>query len=244
MYQVGKTFRDHPTYPEMIVVPFGQFKMGSPETEIGRKSHEGPQRQVTIRRLFAVGKYPVTVGQFAEFVRETKHKISNDWRNAHSGQTDSHPVVCVAWHDAKQYVKWLSYETEKNYRLLSEAEWEYVARAGTKTAYHFGNKLLDKRACHLSTGTASVGKYPENKFGLHDVHGNVWEWVEDCWHGDYTNAPSDGSAWLNEPNNLHVLRGGSWNSKPEYLRSAVRNANVATFRGINVGFRVVRMLSS
>ena len=244
MYQVGKTFRDYPTCPEMIVVPFGQFKMGSPEREIGRKKHEGPQRQVTIRRPFAVGKYPVTVGQFAKFVKETKHKISNDWRNARFRQTDNHPVVYVSWHDVKQYVRWLSRKTKKNYRLLSEAEWEYVARAGTKTAYHFGDKFLDNRACHLSMGTVAVGKYPENKFGLHDVHGNVWEWVEDCWHRDYANAPSDGSAWLNEPNDLRVLRGGSWNSKPEYLRAAVRNGNVATFRGADVGFRVMRTLGS
>ena len=98
------------------------------------------------------------------------------------GKPTTIPVVCVAWHDAKQYVKWLSDKTERNYRLLSESEWEYVARAGTKTAYHFGNRFLDKGACHLSTGTIAVGKYPENQFGLHDVHGNVWEWVEDCWH--------------------------------------------------------------
>ena len=219
-YQVGETFRDCATCPEMVVLPAGKFMMGSPEGERGRDDDEGPQSQVTIPEPFAVGKYEVTVGQYAEFVRETKHKTGNcyfpegsSWENPGFKQSNDHPVVCVSWDDASTYAYWLSAKTGHEYRLLTEAEWEYAARAGTTTLYHFGRMILGNQANYNSNneGTVAVGSFPANAFGLHDMHGNVWEWVEDCWHDDYTDAPTNGSAWLSGCSdvNKRVLRGGS-----------------------------------
>ena len=283
--QAGDTFRDCATCPEMVVLPAGKFTMGSPEGERGRYDNEEPQRQVSIPKPFAVGKYEVTVGQYAEFVRETKHKTGNcyyfqdgslrddnddlNWRNLGFKQTNNHPVVCVNWDDASTYVYWLSVKTGHEYRLLTEAEWEYAARAGTTTPYHFGRMILGNQANYNNNneGTVVVGSYPSNAFGLHDMHGNVWEWVEDCWHDDYTGAPTSGSAWLsgcrkgNEDDcvgsdswvkvckehwvgkELRVLRGGSWDNEPENLRSANRLRNIATNRFFNGGFRVARTLT-
>ena len=248
-YQVGGTFHDCETCPEMIVLPAGEFMMGSPKRERGRHSDEGPQRQVTIPKPFAVSKYEVTLGQFAEFVRETKHKTRNcyypqdgSWRDPGFKQTNNHPVACVSWDDASTYVDWLSAKAGHEYRLLTEAEWEYAARAGTTTAYHFGRTILGDMAQYNSDGAAAVGSFPANAFGLHDMHGNVWEWVEDCWHDDYTGAPTSGSAWLSgcKRVNLRVLRGGSWDSVPGGLRSAFRSADYASNRDYNFGFRVAR----
>ena len=251
-YQVGDTFRDCETCPEMVVLPSGKFMMGSPEGERGRDDREGPQHRVTILKPFAVGKYEVTVGQYAEFVRETKHRTGNcslltdrSWDNQPFDQTNNHPVACVSWDDASTYAYWLSVKTGHEYRLLTEAEWEYAARAGTTTAYHFGRMILGNMAQYSSNGTASVGSFPANAFGLHDMHGNVWEWVEDCWHYDYTDAPTNGSAWLSgcRDVNRRVFRSGSWNSKPEYLRSAYRlKFNVSLQDDFN-GFRVARDLT-
>ena len=250
--------------------------MGSPEGEIGRYDDEGPQRQVNIPKPFAVGKYEVTVGQYTEFVRETGHKTANcyypedqSWDNPGFNQTNNHPVVCVSWDDASAYIDWLSMKAEHEYRLLTEAEWEYAARAGTTTAYHFGRTILDNMAQYDSTGTAVVGSFPANEFGLHDMHGNVWEWAEDCWHDNYTGAPTNGSAWLNgcrkgneddcegysgDPlrlceglvvgKELRVLRSGSWNYGAVSLRSAIRGRYSETSRLYNYGFRVARDLTT
>ena len=254
-YQMGDTFRDCEVCPVMVVLPAGKFIMGSPEDERKRDDDEGPQHLVTIPQPFAVGKYEVTVEQYAEFVRETKHSTGycgNDsdhgsWRDP-SGlkQTDNHPVVCVSWDDASEYVYWLSVKTGHEYRLLTEAEWEYAARAGTTTAYHFGRMVLANMAQYASNGTAAVGSFPDNAFGLHDMHGNVWEWVEDCWHGDYTGAPTDGSAWISgcdDDDDPRVLRGGSWDVGPQFLRSADRGRYSASYRSLNFGFRVARTLT-
>ena len=250
-HQVGETFRDCETCPEMVVLPAGEFIMGSPKGERGRYVSEEPQHQVTISKPFAVGKYEVTVGQYAEFVRETRHKTANcyypknaSWRNPGFKQTNNHPVVCVSWYDSSAYVDWLSTRTGHEYRLLTEAEWEYAARAETTTAYHFGRMLLGNQAQYESQGTAAVGSFPANAFGLHDMHGNVWEWVEDCWHFYYTGAPPDGSAWLSGCENVSKrgLRGGSWYLKAEELRSANRDRHDASGRGNNFGFRVARTL--
>ena len=249
MYQVGETFCDYALCPEMIVVPAGEFMMGSPEGEKGRYDDEGPQHQVPIAKPFAVGKYPVTVKQFRHFVQETKYE-RDDWRHAYyEQQPDDHPVDHVSWYDAKKYVSWLSEKTEQEYRLLSEAEWEYVARAGTTTAYHFGDTISKDQANYdnrlgKNRGTVAVGEYPANAFGLYDVHGNLWEWVEDTWPSDYTGAPVDGSAWLDESGRLRVLRGGSWIDDPRNLRSAIRVGSNASSRSFIVGFRVARTLSS
>ena len=233
--------------PEMVVVPAGSFTMGSPAEERGRLSDEGLQRRVTIPQPFAVGKYEVTVGQYAEFVGETGHNAGNSWRNPGFNQTTNHAVVYVSWNDAKAYVAWLSRKTGHTYRLLTEAEWEYAARAGTTTAYHFGNTISSSQANFWpSGGTTSVGSYPANAFGLHDMHGNVWEWVEDCWHNDYTGAPTNGSAWTSgcDVDRWRVMRGGSWRSgDPQLLRSAYRGWFVASSRLDYYGFRVARTLT-
>ena len=194
-YQVGDTFRDCATCPEMVVLPAGKFMMGSPEGERGRDDYEGPQRQVTIPKPFAVGKYEVTVGQYAEFVKEAKHKTGNcyylqdgslryddddkSWSDPpyfKHKQSNEHPVVCVSWDDASTYAYWLSVKTGQDYRLLTEAEWEY-AGAGTTTPYHFGRMILGNQANYNrnNEGTVAVGSYPANAFGLYDMHGNVWE---------------------------------------------------------------------
>ena len=263
-YRVGDTFRDCATCPEMVVVPSGSFMMGSPADEPNREDNEGPQHRVTISKPFAVGKYGVTRGQFTAFVDATGYDAgnscwiwdgsqwregSNNWRNPGFTQSDTHPVVCVSWNDAKAYIDWLSKKTGQNYRLLSEAEWEYVARAGTTTPYHFGDIIFPSQANYggNNSGTVEVGSYPANAFGLHDVHGNVWEWVEDCWHDNYNGAPSDGSAWINDCHDdgkdRRVLRGGSWNYVPWVLRSAVRGWGDARDRVNYGGFRIARTLT-
>ena len=160
-------------------------------------------------------------------------------------------MVDVSWHDAKAYVEWLSRKTGKRYRLLSEGEWEYVARAGTETAFWWGDEMGSGRANCDGCGsrwdgrqTAPAGSFRANGFGLHDVHGNVWEWVEDCWHGDYGGAPTDGSAWTSGGVcGKRVLRGGSWFNKPRNLRSANRNWYSAGFRISYLGFRIARTLT-
>ena len=253
--QVGDTFRDCATCPEMVVVPSGSFMMGSPASEQGRYDSEGPQHQVSIQS-FAVGKYEVTRGQFAVFVAATGYDAGNcyilenlNWRSLNFEQNDDHPVVCVSWEDAQAYVKWLSEKTGEQYRLLSEAEWEYVARAGTTTLYHFGTTISRSQANYGSNngGTVEVGSYPANAFGLHDMHGNAGEWVADCVHGSYNGAPTDGSAWTSGCDHdiyLRVLRGGSWYFKPRDLRSANRIDLNASYRNYFIGFRIARTLTS
>ena len=250
-YRVGDTFRDYATYPEMVVVPSGSFMMGSPAGEPHRHDCEGPQHRVTIPNPFAIGKYEVTVEQFEEFVNETKHP-DNKWRNPGFNQSTNHPVVNVSREDAKAYTEWLSTKTGQNYRLLSEAEWEYAARAGTTKAYYFGTEISPSQANYDNNGTVEVGSYPANAFGLHDMHGNVEEWVEDCWHYNYNGAPSDGRAWtINcdylEASSFHldmlVLRGGSWKYGHWDLRSAGRSWGFARNRNNKYGFRIARTLT-
>ena len=163
---------------------------------------------------------------------------------------DSHPVVCVSWEDARAYASWLSRETGEAYRLLSEAEWEYAARAGTRTRFWWDNDIGSNRAncgddwCGDGyTFTSPVGSFGANAFGLHDVHGNAWEWVEDCWRDSYEGAPRDRSAWLGDQGgdcSRHILRGGSWNFLPQNLRSALRGRHGSGFRVSVYGFRVAR----
>ena len=272
---VGEVFRDCPHCPEMVVVPSGDFMMGSPSSE--GDSDEGPRRRVTIRSPFAVGMHEVTRDEFGRFVSATgrsmgdscwiwedeegKDRSGRGWRNPGFPQTGSHPVVCVSWDDARAYVRWLSRETGESYRLLSESEWEYVARAGTQTRYWWGDGSSSQ--CRYANGadassgldwgvdcddgysrTSPVGSFGGNSFGLHDVHGNVWEWVQDCWNDSYTGAPRNGSAWESGECSLRVLRGGSWfNGTPRDLRSAVRYGLVAWDRHVDNGFRVARTLT-
>ena len=253
----GKTFRDCEACPEMVVVPAGSFTMGSPASEEGRYDDEGPQHRVTISQPFAVGRYEVTFSEWDACVSAggcNRHRPDDEgWGRGRR------PVMNVSWDDAKSYVSWLSRKTGKRYRLLTEAEWEYAARAGTTGPFHFGNTISTDRANYNgnytygsgSKGvsrrkTVPVGSFPANRFGLHDVHGNVWEWVEDCWHGhdSYAGAPSDGSAWTTGGEcGRHVLRGGSWDYRPRGLRSAYRYWLATGNRDDNDGFRVARTLT-
>jgi len=260
-YAVGNQFRDCPTCPQMVVLPAGSFMMGSPSSEAGRDDNEGPVHRVRIARPFAVGVYEVTRGEYARFVSATGHRHGDscwtyeggeweersgrNWRRPGFSQTDRHPVVCVSWVDARAYARWLSGETGESYRLLSESEWEYAARAGTTTAYYFGDRISSSQANYNNNEgrTLPVGSYPANGFGLHDVHGNVWEWMEDCWNDSYRGAPSTGRSWDSGDCRRRVLRGGSWYIRPRYLRSAIRNWSTTGSRNLLAGFRVARTLT-
>jgi formylglycine-generating enzyme required for sulfatase activity len=190
----GDVFRDCDVCPEMVALPAGQFLMGSPDGEKDRDSDEGPQHEVTIKP-FAIGKYEVT---FEEWDACVQAGGCNGYRPGdQSWGRGKRPVINVSWRDAQAYVAWLSGKTGQSYRLPSEAEWEYVARAGTTTRYAFGDEIVAKEANFGSTigKTTAVGAYPPNRWGLFDMHGNVLEWVEDVYHDGYKGAPSDGTAW-------------------------------------------------
>jgi formylglycine-generating enzyme required for sulfatase activity len=253
------TFRDCAHCPEMVVIPEGSFRMG--DLNDGGDSDEQPVHTVTIPNKFAVGKFEVTRNEFSTFVEATDYSASGecyyhtgseweksssrDWRSPGFGQTDHDPVVCMNWNDAKEYVRWLSGKTGKDYRLLSEAEWEYVARSGTSTKYHFGNDISSNQAnFNRNVGkTTPVGNYPSNTFGLHDMHGNVWEWTEDCYQDSYRETPVNGDANTGSGFCLgRVLRSGSWGSNPRNLRSAIRLKRLIVFRSYGYGFRVARTL--
>jgi formylglycine-generating enzyme required for sulfatase activity len=243
---VGARFRDFDAAPEMIIVPAGEFLMGSPEGEGTPDEH--PQHPVTIANPFAVGIYPVIRGEFAAFVKASGHKVAkkSSWRDPGFPQKDDHPVVWANWHDAQAYVAWLT-ETSggRPYRLLSEAEWEYCCRAGTTSAYGIGESITPAQANFgpYSKGTTSVLKFPPNPWGLYDMHGNVWEWCEDNWHEDYEGSPpSDGLAWAGGDPSSRVLRGGSWDYSPVILRSADRGRGRPGSRDDAIGFRVARTL--
>jgi formylglycine-generating enzyme required for sulfatase activity len=251
----GQPFCDITGGPEMLVVPAGKFMMGSPDSEPGRASWEGPQHEVTFAQPFAVGRDAVTRGQFAAFVNATGYGTTDLWRNPDFNQDNSHPVVCVTWDDAKAYAAWLAEITGRPYRLLSEAEWEYAARAGTTTPFWWGSSITPAQANYdgrqvyegggskgeYRAGTVPAGSFRPNPWGLYNVHGNVWEWCEDAWHVGYSGAPTDGSAWISG-NSGRVVRGGSWSSDPWYLRAAQRLRLTAVID--LVGVRVARTLSS
>ena len=236
----------------MVVVPSGSFMMGSPESEEGRGDDEGPVRRVTIGYRLAVGMFEVTFREWDACVSDGGcggYRPDDKW-----GRYE-HPVIEVSWKNAKGYVEWLRRKTGKRYRLLSEAEWEYVARAGTTTPFHTGRTISTEQANYdgnhtYGSGregayrerTTPVGSFEPNGFGVYDVHGNVWELVEDCWNISYRRAPTDGSAWLREDCDRRVLRGGSWDKRPEELRSANRIWDRPRSRHDLVGFRVARTL--
>ena len=253
--QPGAEFKDCDECPEMVVVPAGKFRMGSPLLEADRNEDEGPQHGVTIPEPFAVGKYEVT---FAEWDACVSAGGCGGYRPADRGWgRGRQPAINVSWEDAKAYVGWLSRKTGESYRLLSEAEREYAARAGTTGPFHFGSTISTDQANYngnytYGSGrkgvyrekTVPVGSFPANAFGLHDIHGNVREWVEDCWHDSYAYAPSDGRPWDTRGDCYRrVLRGGSWDNLPGNLRTAVRLRSTAGFRNIYDGFRVSRTLT-
>ncbi|MGD9923235.1 MAG: SUMF1/EgtB/PvdO family nonheme iron enzyme [Pseudorhodoplanes sp.] len=252
-YKPGDTFKECELCPEMVVVSAGSFAMGSPASEKGRSTDEGPQHRVAFARPFAVGKFAVTFDQWDACVADGG---CGGYRPADQAWgRGKRPVINVSWDDAKAYLAWLSRRTGKTYRLPSEAEREYVARAGTTTPFWWGATISSQQANYDGTSTYGDGRKGEyrrrtlpvdsfqpNPFGLYQVHGNVWEWMEDCWNGSYAGAPADGSAWTAGDCGRRVLRGGSWNYYPEALRSADRDASTSSYRGIYNGFRVARSL--
>ena len=226
--------------PTMVVVPAGKFMMGSPSGEQGRYGNEGPQHPVTIAKPFAVGETEVTFAEWDACVAAGAcAATTGSWGRG------KQPAINVSWDDAKEYVAWLSRITGKEYRLLTEAEWEYAARAGTTTAYSWGDEIGEGNANCDGCGsqwdneqTAPVGSFKPNAFGLYDMNGNVFEWVEDIWHDDYKGAPTDGTAWLQGGNaNIRFVRGGSWYSLPRDLRAASRIGHSADYRSDFIGFR-------
>ena len=252
--QPGARLRDCEACPELVVVPAGTFMMGSPDSEWGRFINEGPQRKVTIMEPFAVGVYEVTFGEWDTCVSEGG---CNGYQPDGEGWgRDGRPVINVSWEDARAYVTWLSRRTGKPYRLLSEAEWEYVARAGTMDPFHTGVTISADQANYDSSytygsgqkgryrgRTVQVGTFLPNAFGLHEVHGNVWEWTQDCWNEDYTGAPTDARARETGACEQRVLRGGSWGDVPWLLRSADRGKNETGIRDPKIGFRVARTVA-
>ncbi len=277
----GEGFRDvaAPWCPEMVVAPAGSFMMGTAPAEIDKLckeytasaeffKYEAPQHEVTIAKPFAVGRYAVTRGEFAAFVSEKGYSVPDEaytfeggkyelrkgrsFRNPGFAQDDSHPVVCVNWDDAKAYAKWLSGKTGKDYRLLSEAEWEYACRAGTQTPFWWGSSISTEQGNYDGNFTFGGGKKGEyrqktvpvksfqpNPWGLYQVHGNVWEWCEDLWHDNYNGAPIDGSARTTGDSGVRSLRGGSWGNLPQDLRAGAR-LRYAGNRVSYAGFRLAR----
>ncbi len=251
------TFRDCPDCPDMVVVPAGQFRMGSPASEPDHEKDESPQHDVKIQNSFAVGKFEVTRNQYETFLKATSYdpgNICSLWTGtrytpAHGNnvinpgftQTPDHPATCVSWRDAKAYAKWLSKRTGFDYRLLTEAEWEYVARAGVSSAFAKGTILDATEVNFNATSTVPVGKYSANAFGLHDTQGNVWEWTEDCYAPDYSKAASDGSAHQ-DLGCERSYRGGAWANRAKDMRFATRGTNDADKRVNIFGIRVARAL--
>ena len=267
----------------MVQVPAGSFIMGNADNDSQSRPDARPPRRVEFAKRFAIGKYEVTRGQYAKFMNTTRRSSKGgcyfrtgpvpelnsalSWRDPGYEQSDRHPAVCVSWEDAKAYASWLSGLTNAVYRLPSEAEWEYAARAGSTSERFWGASADDGCAfangadltgktdipgwtvaeCHDGYSyTASVGSFRANAFGLHDVLGNVAEWVADCWNNSYVGAPVDGSVWLAGDCATPILRGASWHDHPRFLRSANRygfnftGSESKRTRYYNFGFRVVK----
>jgi formylglycine-generating enzyme len=265
---------------DFVNIPAGRFRMGSPSHEKGRYRDEGPVHEVSIR-AFALSKYDVTRGDFAAFVQETGYDAGNscytfetgeweshdgrNWRDPAFRQTDRDPVVCVNLSDVHAYADWLGRKTGHRYRLPTEAEWEYAARAGTSSARFWGEnpdeacayanvadrtareQIADAKTWSLhecSDGyayTSPVGSFRPNPFGLYDMLGDVWQWTEDCYHKDYKGAPRDGSAWTTGSCELRVPRGGAWLIGPSDVRSASRVRDYPMNRFSSLGFRLARI---
>lgn len=244
----GTRFRDCDVCPEMVVVPAGSFAMGSPLSEQGRWENEGPQHRVTIASAFAVGVYEVTRDEWLSC--ERAGSCDPLWESTHDGR---YPACHVEWPEAQAYVRWLSQATGKQYRLLSEAEWEYVARGGTETPYYWGEapdrlcRFAHTDDCPEPEGgfLRPVGSLEPNPFGLFDVLGNAIEWTQDCWNSSYSGAPTDGSAWETGEScyDTRVLRGGSAFFDAEDVRSAARQAAVIWNASYSHGFRVARNIN-
>lgn len=242
---------DAPWCPEMVMIPAGTFMMGSPEDEPQREDNEGPQHLVEIVEPFALGLYTVMFEEFDHFCNETGHRKPDD-RDWGRGRR---PVIDVFWKDAQAYCSWLSQETGQKYCLPSEAQWEYACRAGTITPFNTGTTISTDQANyngHEPYGreprgdyrrkTTDVGSFVANSFGLYDMHGNVSEWCADQWHDDYHGAPNTDAVWLTSDDARHAMRGGSWYSDAQNLRSARRDAPLPDYRSSGIGFRCARVL--
>jgi formylglycine-generating enzyme required for sulfatase activity len=279
------SFRDCATCPEMAVIPAGTFMMGSPATEAGRQPNEGPQQAITIPRPFAMARHETTRGEWRAFSDATNRQIESDcralqfrpeliadyeagraraewvatgeyhWGNTNYPQDDTHPVACINYVDAEAYLAWISQRSGARYRLPSEAEWEYAARAGTTTPFSFGNTVTPRDASyhHPSAypggqtaswrrGTAPVGSFAANRYGLHDMHGNVWEWVADCPGAILSDLDKTARSYRPSDCDTAVMRGGAFWTSPEWIRSAYRYSYGKTLRGAAAGFRVAREL--
>ena len=240
----GDVFKDCSVCPEMVVIPSGRFRMGG-QAE-GGLSWESPAHEVRIDYRFAVGRFEVTFAEWDACVSDggCKGYLPDD-RGWDRGNL---PVIDVSWLDAKNYVNWLSRKTDQKYRLLSEAEWEYAARAGAITRYSWGKAIGTGNANCSGCGGKwddtkpdQVGHFRPNEFGLYDMHGNVWEWVEDCWHDNYEGAPVNGSPWVSGGAcRQRVMRGGAWVSGPRNHSAAARSWDGDDFRLMVNGFRVAR----
>lgn len=293
-YQPGESFRDafkdrSGETPTMVVIPVGSFRIGAADSEAGRQTSEVPQRLLAMQTPFAIASTEVTVAEFRRFVRDSGYvtvaekthssiyydeasgrmaeRQQIDWRNDFIGgkARANDPVVHVAWLDAEAYAAWLGEKTALAYRLPSEAEFEYVLRGGSQSAYPWGDGMPDKVFGNLTGdadrsrskrgwdkalphyrdgywGPAPVAQFAANPFGVFDLVGNVSEWVADCWHENYLRAPTDGRAWVNRGCEQRVVRGSSWGSAPEQSRSAYRSSASADTRSARTGFRVVRAL--
>jgi formylglycine-generating enzyme required for sulfatase activity len=242
-------FKDCAECPQMVVIPAGEYTMGSPPSEQNAEA----QHRVTITAPFAVSKFEITFDDWDLCSREGG--CGGDRLGDNGWGRGKRPAIHISWGDAKAYVSWLSNKTGKRYRLLSESEWEYAARAGTTTRFSFGDILSPSQANYDGSTDGSgpsdvnrqktmpVGSFPANGFGLHDMHGNVSEWVEDCWHNEYTaTAPVDGSPWLEGNCDGRVMRGGSWEDSEEELRSAARIGEYRNNSSYVDGFRIARGL--
>jgi len=274
--QTAREFQECVDCPIMVGIPAGRFVMGSPASEPGRFDNEGPQHVVTVR-AFALGKYDVTSDQFRIFLQETGYQpapcnkmLGLGWRSPGNGlayppdevEPRRWPAVCLDWRDADAYIAWLNAKVRAArplanrsgpYRLPTEAEWEYAARAGTSTARWWGDDIGSGNANCNGCGSrwddnvlSDVDSFKPNPFGLYGMLGNAWQWTADCWHKSYVGAPTDGSAWTESGCSKHVLRGGSWDNVPVFVRSAARSGSPADGGEYDysslAGFRVARDL--
>jgi formylglycine-generating enzyme required for sulfatase activity len=249
-------FKECSVCPEMIVVPSGEFIMGAPESEAGSQRSERPQHKVTIVAPFAVGRFAISFEEWDACVAD--HDCRN-YRPPDRWGREQQPVINLWWDDATAYVRWLSDKTGKSYRLLSEPQREYVTRAGTTTPFWWGSSVSTDQANYdgtfaypaLGNGlsgvyrgkTVPIGSFLPNPWGLYRVQGNLYEWVEDCWHDNYGGAPTDGSPWTTVDCKRHILRGGAWNFAPWQLRSADRGSVASAADLLPVGMRVARAIN-
>ncbi|MFJ3451677.1 formylglycine-generating enzyme family protein [Pseudomonas sichuanensis] len=256
----GTVFRDcKKACPEMVVLPAGTFTMGTPADEMGRQDDESPQHPVTFAKPFAISRYQITAEEWAAYQKEAGVVIADGderpGRHCSNSkpsykQGPRQPAVCMSYHDAGRYAAWLSKKTGQRYSLVSEAQREYAARGGSTGMFPFeadANFEISKNANVYGpkdgfSFTAPVGSFPANAFGVYDMHGNVYEWVADCYHDDYKGAPADGSAWQEASCELVSIRGNDWGEAPIFSRSGNRNNAEPDNRGDWIGVRLAREL--